>query len=419
MSEHSGSLDIGDQHMGDRSSKVPAGGEKKCMPDGIRIARKMLRSLKETHASKAPEEPEVPQAKAHRKKRVATSPAIHQDGKLHHSRFTGSVACLDSEWAGSTWHSRASKADLLYLLDYAGEDISIVKTWKAEAVRQYIVAVRKDREDGRQNGTTSKVHASTFLTNMATTWAAAEIEAVGSSTNEEDEEVDADIIAVDPGDIDAEGETDDDPMTGPEIAAYFLREANKGRIPIGGEEEDAFDGDGFTLIEDEEPAPPIKKSATSKVTGKAKSNRKASDKPPVRRTMTLSRAHDSLLAIQQQAYNDARNSSFPDYDSYIMAHVFAPVRDTTLVHDHNGNVLFSHHTQMLVRDVIQSRDTARVWRDRKHMERGNEVANLHSVKAGRNELCERFIAVLTDWLEAEGVDAKEQGKKLVEELLDM
>jgi len=422
MSEHSGSMDIDEQHMEIRSSKASAGGEKKRVPDGARVACKMPRSLKETPASKVPEEPEVPQVKVHRKKRVMTPPTIHRDGKLYHPRYKDSVASLDNEWGGSTWHSRASKADLLYLLEYAGEDISIVKTWKSETVCRYVVAVRKDREDRRQNGTTGNVHASAFLTNMATTWAAAEVDTVGTSTDEDvvdDGGVDADTNAVDPSDVDAEGETDDDLMAGPEIAAYYRRTANEGDAPIRGEEDDAFGGDGSNLIEGEEPAPLIQKSTTSKTITKAKPDPKASRKPRLRRTMTLSRARDSLLSIQQQAYSDARNSAFPDYDSYIMAHVFVPVRDTTLIRDRNGNVVFSHHTQMLVRDVIQARDTARVWRDRKHIEQGNEAANLCSVKVGRKEMCERLIAVLTDWLEVEGVDAKEQAKNLVDELLDM
>ncbi|KAH5246805.1 hypothetical protein HBI42_133580 [Parastagonospora nodorum] len=403
MSEHLESMDIDDHRLGDRSPKASAGGEKNPMLDIVRLIRPMPRSFKETTASEAPKVPEV---KPQRRQRKYGSPVVRLNGTLHHARFNGSVGSLDVEWSERSWRSKVNKADMLYLLDHDGEDISIVKTWNSDAICQYMVAVRKDRDDRRQNGTDGKVHALTLLASMATTWAATEVDAVGA---------DAGIIAVDQLDIDAEGDSDDD-MTGSAIEVYFSVGNGK---PTIGEEEEVFDGDGPTLIEDEVLSPTIKTPIISEVTGEADSHLKASSKPRFRRTMTLSCAREFLLAIQQQAYNDARNSLFKDYDSYIMAHVFAPIRNTTLIHDHNGSVVFSHHTQMLVRDVIQARDTARIWRDRLHMEQGNQVANLHSVKVGREELCERLIAVLTDWLEVEDVDANEQAKNMVEELLDM
>ncbi|KAH4119038.1 hypothetical protein HBI55_008500 [Parastagonospora nodorum] len=415
MSEHLESMDIDDHRLGDRSPKVSAGGEKNPMLDIVRLIRPMPRSFKETTASEAPKVPEV---KPQRRQRKYGSPVVRLNGTLHHARFNGSVGSLDVEWSERSWRSKVNKADMLYLLDHAGEDISIVKTWNSDAICQYMVAVRKDRDDRRQNGTDGKVHALTLLASMATTWAATEVDAVGADADENDgdeEGVDAGIIAVDQLDTDAEGDSDDD-MTGSSIEAYFTVDNGK---PTIGEEEEVFDGDGLTLIEDEVLSPTVETPIISEVTVEADSQPKASSKPHFRRTMTLSRARESLLAIQQQAYNDARNSSFKDYDSYVMAHVFAPVRNTTLIHDHNGSVVFSHHTQMLVRDVIQARDTARIWRDRLHMEQGNQVANSHSVKVGREELCERLIAILTDWLEVEDVDAKEQAKNLVEELLDM
>jgi hypothetical protein len=48
---------------------------------------------------------------------------------------------------------------MLYLLEYAGEDISMAQKWMLDDVTRYMVAVRKDREAERATGKKTRLHA--------------------------------------------------------------------------------------------------------------------------------------------------------------------------------------------------------------------------------------------------------------------
>jgi hypothetical protein len=189
---------------------------------------------------------------------------------------------------------------MLYLLEYAGEDISMAQKWMLDDVTRYMVAVRKDREAERATGKKTRLHAIAHIDGAVQRLATKAI----------DNEVGEDAVSVAAGDTgdDTEDETDDCEDADVEADDY-------GETAVMGQEEDIFDGEGPTLVEEEEPevtaqdptSPPInhgKEGASMNLPFPTK------DAPdlnlwPKTVTATLSIAHNYLLAIEQEAIEDA------------------------------------------------------------------------------------------------------------------
>ncbi|KAF2828989.1 hypothetical protein CC86DRAFT_403640 [Ophiobolus disseminans] len=199
----------------------------------------------------------------------------------------------------------ATKAEMLYLLLLAGEDISEVTLMPCHPLAEHMVKVRSARARSGKTGT--------FFT---------------------EEEVEAHLAAT----------SNNEPLRHHKIRRAWQKKLKLDKLDAGGDvDEDESDREELEQDRREEE----QRAAT----------------PPLR-TYTMPQSRSYLLALKRQAKLDARYNPFSDYEYIPVSDIaaaetyIAPARDTYL-RDHHGDILFSMRVQRLVREILRYREVVR------------------------------------------------------------
>ena len=293
------------------------------------------------------------------------------NGKVYKPTWRKQPIDIDDIFSEVTWHVKATRDEMLWLMMVAGEDIRGSKNLRSMDLAERMVAIRRKRA--------AEGKAGTFLTE-----------------EEQDKLETASLEVAKGGDLNRtrkawqaklkEGKTT---VTEPEAVDEDL------------EKDDLMDQSATTT----EQEPPL-------------SSHSWEDDPLDEPTLyTISEARSYLLAIKRQFKLDARYNFFRDQESVAMSDIAAdeayiPMWRDTYLRDRHREIMFSYDVQSLIRDIMQHREVVQCAEYSLAFVDEDLDPELATAVHMREKLCGVLVGHVAERLEWGG---EEEARNMVEE----
>jgi hypothetical protein len=288
---------------------------------------------------------------------------------------------------------------MIYVLQGAGVDTSKIEEWTGKSLAEYMVAVRVKRHNDRASRLAAQ------------------------SGQQDDDGVGALGSIIDDDESTLMDEEENDSTT--EDSADGDTPMEEDTIPMNDDTTLTDEGNREDMLPGLNPPRKERKGNQDRKTwskGVGKMPLSLSDEPDFKfgckqPTLSVETVRSYLLAIKNQARVDADYTADADHriipgSDINASDAYIPAKREVILYGDDGNVLFSHHVQKLVRSIMEHRATLRLLRSEEAS--GAIRAN---AELARHSHCGYLIGVLTDYLEDWHVNGKVEATKLVNDML--